>query len=359
MEPEFRPLDPLREAAEQRALFRECFPETIGTPVESKEHYAWKFHSPRPVPSPEFGAYAGNELIGYYAAVHYPYRMEGRALKAAMVCDVMTGAKARGKGVFTRLGVYSTGEFAKLGFDFSTGYPIRPEVIPGHLKAGWEDYFPLPMYGRFLRFDAFLKDRRLGFLAPAANALLRAADLTAKLFLPGLPAGFSVEVHDSGQVSAIAGLDEFFLKWREECAITLEKSAAFLRWRLGAPGKSYHVIVLRHSGAISGYAVCRPVIKEGVPCLGVLDMILLKGYHRYGPLLSGEIFRVGRQERTELVLFMINSRWHREYRLRKSGFMKTPFTFHFILKLFNRELPADRLKNPDNWHLTWIDSDDL
>ena len=30
---------------QQRALFKECFPENNGTSVEKKDHYLWKFHS--------------------------------------------------------------------------------------------------------------------------------------------------------------------------------------------------------------------------------------------------------------------------------------------------------------------------
>jgi len=357
---EFRKLDPAREIREQRALFRECFPENNGTPVETEDHYFWKFHSKDPaVSSPEFGAYSGNELIGYYAAIPFTYRMDGKPLKAAMVCDVMTGEKARGKGVFTKLGIYSTGEFAKQGFDFSTGFPIRPEVIPGHLKAGWEDCFPLPMYGRFIRFDAFLKTRKKSFLRPIANAMLFFFDQVIRFSSPGIPGGFSVECHSSACLQEIRGLDAFFKKWENECPVTLEKNVAYLDWRLRAPGKSYRIVVLRHKDDIAGYAVCRPVVKEGVPCLGVLDVILLRSYYRYSALLFNEIFRLGKQEKAELALIMINNRWYREYRMRRAGFLKTPFTFRFIMKRFNRDLPAGILKNSENWHLTWIDSDDL
>jgi hypothetical protein len=37
-----------------------------------------------------------------------------------------------------------------------TGYPIRPEVIPGHLKVGWSIVAKLPVYVKVVRTDALL-----------------------------------------------------------------------------------------------------------------------------------------------------------------------------------------------------------
>lgn len=117
---EFKPFDYQVELVPQRALFCECFPETIGQPVTSTEHYHWKFQNGVGEPSSyEYGAYENDELIGYYAAISYPYIIDGQNITAGMVCDVMTGVKARGKGVFTRLGVYSTDQLKENGVDFS------------------------------------------------------------------------------------------------------------------------------------------------------------------------------------------------------------------------------------------------
>jgi hypothetical protein len=356
----FRELDPVREIREQRALFKECFPENDGTPVETTAHYSWKFHSKKSnLKTPEFGAYEGEEMLGYYAAIPYTYIINREQRNVAMVCDVMTGIKARGKGVFTKLGIYSTEEFAKRGFDFSTGFPIRPEVIPGHIKAGWENYFPLPMYGRFIRFNSFLKTKKIEFLAPVANLGLSLFTRISGISGSYPQNKFTLEHHESSQIAEIKGLNVFFEKWKGEGKISLSKDDDFLNWRLGAPGKKYHILVMRDKGSIVGYVVSRPVVKEGVPCLGVLDVILLEDYHKYSSLIFKELFRLAAKLKTELVLFMINDFWYRKYKMKTSGFIKTPFTFYFILKLFNKNLDTNVLKNQENWHLTWIDSDDL
>ncbi|MCU1490184.1 MAG: hypothetical protein JWM85_1589, partial [Acidimicrobiaceae bacterium] len=140
---------------EQRALFDDAFPEHRGLPPASSEHYGWKFHgSPFLPQSYEYAADEGGKMLGYYGAIPYPYEIGGRAVLAGMVCDVMTASQARGRGVFTQLGSYALKELEMSELAFVTGYPVRPEVMGGHLRVGWKVAFELPMYLRPLRADA-------------------------------------------------------------------------------------------------------------------------------------------------------------------------------------------------------------
>ena len=45
--------------------------------------------------------------------------------------------------------------------------------------------------------------------------------------------------------------------------------------------------------------------------------------------------------------------------MRKSGFVKTPHQFSFILKNLSKEFSNNFLKDEINWHLMWIDSDNF
>ena len=122
MEIEFHHFDYSRELTLQRELFRECFPETIGLSLETVDHYLWKFHSKGGASkSMEYSAYLNNKLVGYYAAIPLSYKFLDKSLKVALVCDVMTGVNARGKGVFTKLGFYSTKEIENLGLKSYSG----------------------------------------------------------------------------------------------------------------------------------------------------------------------------------------------------------------------------------------------
>jgi hypothetical protein len=358
---ELRRLSYPNELQVQRELFVECFPENIGTPVISNEHYLWKFKSfpsDDMQPAYEYVAVEGKDMIAYYAAIPYPYIVQGRKVSAAMVCDVMTGLKARGKGVFTKLGLYSTEQFSKEGLAFSTGYPIRPEVIPGHKKAGWEFPFEIPMYGKFLKLNSFLESRGKGLFTLPANLALKVFNFFHKP-VNFFRKGCIVEYYNNPEIVEIEGLDVFFDLWKSEQSIALDKSVKFLSWRLGAPEKKYHIIILRENEAIVGYSVMREVMKENVPCLGILDFCVLNNYKNQTAKLISEIENFAGSKHVELILTMMMKHDARHYGLRKYGFLKTPYPFSFIIKQFDQTIEKSFLIKESNWSLMWIDSDDL
>lgn len=356
----FRKFDFKTELSAQRELFKECFPECIGTPVISEKHYNWKFHSKKgKVQCTEYGAYADNTIIGYYAAIPYHYRFNGKVITTAMVCDVMTGIKARGKGIFTKLGVYSTNEFANQGFDFTITYPIRKAVIPGFIKAEWEKYFELPLFGRFIKFNSFLMKKRLGFLAPLINALFSFWTKTLNFFFLPRNRNLITSTSTSDNIDNFDGLAEFYKTRENETQISLIKDIEFLKWRLGAPEKTYHIVTLHDKNIIVGVLIAREVEREGVPCMGILDLALLKDYHKFASLLTNELVKTAKHSGSELILVMMGKRWFKKYKLFFNSFLKTPFKFYLMVKQLNPAINYEILKNEDNWHLMFIDSDDL
>lgn len=360
MDIDLRKFNAEKELPAQRELFKECFPECIGTTTISENHYNWKFHSKLGgLKSNEFIASDENDIIGYYAAIPYQYNYNGEVLNAAMVCDVMTGVKARGKGVFTKLGIYSTNEFAKNGFDFTTGYPIRDEVIPGHIKAGWEKYFELPLYGRFIKFNTYLSKKKLGYLAPFLNVIFSFYSSLLSFFSYTNNKNLKVEITTSESLESIVGLSEFYKKWEKETTISLIKDLDFLKWRLGAPQKKYHILTLSDKKAIVGVLIAREVDKEGVPCMGIVELALLEGYHNNANFLINEIVRFSKKQGAELLLVMMSRTWFKKYKLSFSSFLMTPFKFYLIIKQLNPSINAKVMKQEENWHLMWIDSDDL
>ncbi len=356
----FRKFDFKNELKVQRELFKECFPETIDTPKISNMHYLWKFQSKDTKnPSSEFVAYIDNEILGYYAAIPYYYRFKSDTLKVAMVCDVMTGIKARGKGVFTKLGVYSTLKLATEGFDISTGFPIRNAVLPGHLKAGWEKSIKLPLYGRFINSRSFLRNIKLGLMTPFLNLLICLFNNMMSLMFKRQNKLLNTFYTTSDNLDDLNRLSDFYKQWANDIPISLIKDEGFLKWRLGAPKSHYHIITLEENGHIIGILIAREIEKMGVSCMGILDLAILKNYYQYSGMLIKEIINVSKKTRNELLLIMLSKTWYKKYKLIFNGFLKTPYRFYFITKLFSGKISKDDATNEENWHLTWIDSDDL
>lgn len=354
---EFKPFDSHIDLPKQRDLFRSSFPENIGTSSETEEHYRWKFRRfPSEIPSYEFAAYEDNAMVGYYAALPYTYVLGDRRYTAGMVCDVMTHPDMRGRGVFAKLGSYATDSLAREGLSFTTGYPIRPEVIPGHLKVGWKIMFRLPMYMYFLRSNRALKTKRLGFLAPVVNLALWVYHFFLR---PSSDLEYDYTVLTRDELLNSDAYDEFLRKWTASQRFALVKSREFLRWRTGAPSTEYHFISSSKHGKITGLALVRRTVLQDIPCLAVLDWMTLAGHESAVGGITKSMRDMAQELRCEALVTMMSPTLAGKYRLVPQGFLRTPFVFSLIIKRLDESIDEHLLADETNWHLMWIDSDDL
>lgn len=353
---QYRRFEEDADLASQRELFQLSFPESIGTSAASIEHYRWKFRgTPSEPQSFEYVAEDAQGLVGYYAALPFPYKIGNALQKIGMVCDVMTHPRARGKGVFTALGHYATGDLASRGITLVTGYPVRPEVIPGHLKVGWSIAFSLPVYFYPLRADAVLRRAHLPFLAPFLNALLA----LFRLRLPRRHHRLHVTL-ESAEIFETSAYETFLSKWLDSKAHALVKTTAFLKWRLGAPGVKYSVAVARANQEIQALAIIREAHLHGVPMVAILDIMALPGHEHIVPHLHQAILRFALTARCEAIALAISPSWAKSYKLAKAPYFRTPVAFKVIMKALEATSVSDHALDPEKaWHLMWIDSDDL
>ena len=361
MEIEYRAFEKSRDYPSQRSLFRMSFPETLGTPTGSDAHYEWKFEGyPATGHSRQYVAAEPEGLVGYYAAIPYPYSVDGAPVTCAMVCDVMTHPDRRGKGIFTRIGRFATSRLADEGMGFASGFPIRPEVIPGHLKVGWKQVQQLPVYMRVLGAGSLLPPR-LRFLSGTARAI--ASLLQSWSLLP--VAGYSTDVerrHDffhrhphgeDGELPAFIG------RWASHRPNVLRKSRDFLKWRTGAPGADYVFVSLRHHGKLVGLAVARPTNMKGVEALAILDCMILRGHEHGCRAIHQELRRIACRLGKDVVACMCSARSARELRFFGSAYMRTPYAFTLIIKKLDERISDEKLYVADRWNVFWLDSDDL
>lgn len=354
---EYRAFGGDSELEEQRSLFLEAFPEQRGESPATREHYHWKFRSFPGEPSAyEFVASAEGKLQGYYAAIPFRYKVGDRELRCGMVCDVMTHPRMQGKGIFTGLGRYALGEMQKANVDFVSGYPIRPAVIPGHLKVGWRVAFDLPMYIKVLRADALLKKYRLGFLAPLVNGALRVLHA-----LWPARADSSLSIHESVDLMRLGEepIQKFIARFAEKIPNFLVKDPEFYRWRLGAPASKYRIIEVRRGEICVGVAVVRPTVIDGLPALAVLDFMVDTHLPGATKTLHAAIARCAREARCEVIVAMLSGHRARFFAFSANLYLRSPFKFQLILKSLRDDIDVHAMSLADHWHLMWIDSDDL
>lgn len=348
---EFREFNYELDIQAQRELFLDAFPETKGTSQESLDHYHWKFRTyPSSPTAYEYVAVYEGKIVGYYAAIPYEYRLSSKKYKIAMVCDVMTHSCMRGKGIFTKLGAYALNEMSKKGLDFSFGYPIRPEVIPGHLKVGWEIAGLMPIYLKILKSDSIVKNK---VASPIINILINIYNSIFSIFAKSNLNAVKIDFSEFSQseeyakfIDSLNGEDNSLIKSRE-----------FLEWRLSAPGVKYDAIVAYDKDKkVSGIAIVRSTILKGIPTLAILDIIIPAD----NKVVSSNLFRVLKEEATlrnlDVIALMVTKLKANKLGLIKHGYLKSPHVFKLIVKKLSycKDKITAELFNP-----MWIDSDDL
>lgn len=344
----------------QRELFRASFPEASGTPAEGPAHYEWKFHafpSGRARHSYEYVAEEDGVTAAYYAALPYPYSISNRSVTAGMVCDVMTHPDFRGRGLFTGIGHHATAALGQEGVAFVTGYPIRPEVVPGHLKVGWKVVQPLPVW-----------------LRPTGSRTILPAYLRwAHVFLdPLVRLAFAWTRPEPGYRTEIVSRDQFlsnvayspgyrFLleRWMAGVPNALKKDADFLAWRTGAPGAAYEFALLYRGDVLAGVAVMRQSTLKGVSCIALLDVMIDPQYRSGATALHHSVAQHAVRMGCDGVACMCSRERATEYRFRRSGYLRTPATFSLIVKRLTSQVSDEEVYDAQRWHVFWLDSDDL
>ena len=352
MDLELQHFDYPNDLGKQRELFADAFAEVQDKSVEI---YHWQFHQfpNNKNRSFEFCSYINDEMVGYYAAIPYRYKIIDSLTDVGMVCGVMTSSKHRGKGIFTKMGKYSTTELAA-SVPFTTGYPIRKAVIPGHLKVGWKIAFELPLYMKFIKSDSLLKKKGIPFFSIIINPLLSGYNYFRKT-----KSSPNYESFNYSEISNIDGYDEFVSKWIQSVPNALIKDSTFANWRYGCPGKNYRFLVIKINDQIIGFTSYCSIIKEDVPSYCLLDLMILPEYFDCAGYLFKNLSDKAKSEGVEAIMFMMSNHSAKQYQVVKNGFLKSPFKFQLIIKNLTNQFQDEILFKEENWHLMWVDSDDL
>jgi hypothetical protein len=306
----------------------------------------------------EYEGYEDGRIIGYYAALPFQYSVGGSSLPGSLVCDVMTHSSMRGRGVFTAMGRFATNNMAKAGVAFCTGFPIRPSVIPGHLKVGWRIAFDLPVYYRIVDIGIVLASKgwrwARPFLQPAVALYPHLCGLTAKR-----AGNLHCTEHTVDSFFAQVDYAGFYARWRRQHENHLLRTEEFLRWRLSAPGLQYQIVALYDGEQLAGLAITRNTLSPGFNVLGIADLMILDEYLPVAGVLHDALASLARTSGAAGVSVMCAIPEAHRLRLFGNGYVRTPYKFQFIAKwLADGDAPGSSW-DAHRWHLMWLDADTL
>jgi GNAT superfamily N-acetyltransferase len=339
-----------------------------GVEPMTPEHWRWKFLG-SPIGSAKFFvADHDGRIVGYYAVIPQTFLIDGREHPGSIVVDVLTHPEYQRQGMFTKLGAYALAHCRDdPRFEFTTGYPIRPAVIPGHLKVGWRIRFQIGTWVQVLSAAAAIRAkvpllRRLPGLAAAAGlAPTLACRAWSRLRLDGA-ARCRVERLDTADYPRFV---RFFIAMHADlprASAIQKRTPELFHWRYdGNPTHSYlYHVALADDGNAVGLAVTRQARLMGADCTVVADLLALpRRADRVAVLrrLVADIRGTALERGSALVAMMVThpnpilpSPW-------KLGFVPIPYRFSFI----TRELAEQTAGNRDDlvWHLMWGDTDDV
>lgn len=320
------------------------------------QFWDWEFRASPAGPARLFVADDGGRIVGHYAIIPQRFVLGGAPCTGSIVVDVMTDPDYRFQGMFKKLGRFALAS-ARGEIAFATGYPIRKEVMPGHLSIGWLAHSRLPVLLRPLRPGAIASrfrvpgGRLLDALLAPAHALRRRWDARRA------PRELRfVELDDTALERmaevASAGLAEF--------ANHQVRDAAYLRYRyLRNPSWRYRLAGAMRGDRLVAWCVLRDARLLDTPSLAVVDLCALPGEDPALVHLLRHELAAGRDRGLAIAGAMI-TRGHRFHAaLRRAGLYPGPHQFTLIVYTV-QEAPLPALADPSqSWLLTWGDTDDV
>jgi hypothetical protein len=293
-------------------------------------------------------------LIGHYALLPQRYRIHGKSVSAGLAVDAMVHPLRRRKGLFSSLQAFSLSHTEQA---FAIGYTIRKEVLPAELKGGYRIVHKAPVFVYPIRFEVLAgRLLRSGFAAGTAGKAARA--LHRLLFPPRrVNEGYAFTSVESLSPS----LKGFFERQTLDEDIFLEKSAEYIAWRVDRiPSVAYDKVVASdREGRTAGYAVLRRENLFGLDTLAVVDLETTDPRPETGDALIRFILSRAGELGCDCAAMLLLDGGSLSGRLKRAGFLKSPYAFNLIVHNCGRGNTADTFRRSKRVRLNWCDTDML
>lgn len=207
--------------------------------------------------------------------------------------------------------------------------------------------------GWFAGMPGFL-EKALGLLLRSSYRLLGLAPLGARSYALEQVAGLGDEA------KRLDASD------REGCLVYIPRDEAFLRWRFdGRPEADYRFLLLKRRGAPGnpvGYVVLAVDDFKGFVLGFIVDVLIHPPSLRPARYLLSEAMRFFDEREVDVVGCMMTGKNPYTRALRTLGFLRVPQRFlphrlRLLIRVNDPGLDKDLIADPDNWVLTWADTD--
>jgi hypothetical protein len=243
-----------------------------------------------------------------YGIVRNRYAQGDQNINVGLVCDVFTNANFRKMGLFKKVSLLAIGREQFAATNFLIGFPIRDEVMPGHLSVGWKHLFDMPLWWGL---------PRIGVL----RNVTKNPDMSALTFNP------------------------------RKKGIALKLNDEFLKWRFSLFKVDYYLISVPNS---RDFAIVRKSKLKNIPftCIVFMQSTNKKNVR----MLVREIRNLSLRLGTVGVIGCWNKSYAEDLHLGSSGLKQSSMSQKVIVReLNNFRCPIEE----KDYRLSWMDSDTL
>lgn len=296
-------------------------------------------------------AVADDRVGAIYAVQPASARVRGEVVLGAQSVDTLVDASLRGRGMFTKMADSLYRRVQDHGGAFVYGFPNGSSAPGFFKKLGWISLDPVPFLIRPLR-TAFLASK-----LPVARGGRWIPDVSLPSLGPTLSDGQALrEVDTLGPE-----LDDLWSRFATGVTVAVNRTAEYLRWRLGKPGERYACLGVYEEDRLVAFTAFTTLDKHGGRISYVLELLHEPGRQQVAAALLREALGRMSAAGSEAVLAWAFPHSPNIRAYQRTGFLPLPERLRPI-ELHVGVRPLDDsmstvLGNRHSWYLSYCDSD--
>jgi hypothetical protein len=274
------------------------------------------------------------------------YTLNGNHLNVGLVVDVMTNTALRGQGLFVRSGLEAIRRLERTNVKTVIGFPIRKEVLPGHLKVGWNVQLTMPIYvcpvgsAQNTRFNHRLISSFAKILRVISSPLRVSKSQISEIAVSEL-------LEDQNLLN-------FFSAGTEQKLIQIDKSKEFLDWRLNRPGVDYKVFLCSDNSPKS-VAIVRKMDLNGFQTIALLDFC--SEGTKWTRAMIRHLMDYAKNQKVDFLAISTNPTNAKRLKILQTGFVRSHKKFKVITRSIGHDLNTFTQSDESSFRMTWLDSD--
>ena len=345
-----------KEGDEHRinALFNTIFHKS-----RTLERWKWEFKG-NPEGFKALIAEHGKDVIAHLGALHRTIKIGQERCLASLEVDGMTHPDFTRRGIFVALGKRLLSESEKEGIAIVIGFP-NENALPGHREMDCIELFTPPVMIRPINFQVLSK-KLFG------NRVLRwLSQLSGKFVFRVVFRVKKPNMEKNVTFTTIGKFDERFDNFWEEAStshtVILRRDRRYMNWRYADhPEKHYQIFVAEKEEKLLALVVVRVMEHFDLISGAIVDILALPGYENAAHALMLKAMEHLTEKKVDLIACLMPKSSDYNRLLRKCGFVKCPRKLNpkeepFIIYPVSKDIDMGIAKNPDNWFITWGDTD--